>query len=145
MRVYGIDILGIAEHRTAGQGHFHLNGGGVIVFSGRDRPGQSGVGFYSVKVASASNIEKCLLRYNPVGDRIMTVSFRFFYIQVYAPNSAADEKDTEAFYGLLAKILKDVKSRDMVVIMGDFNAKVEFRQHLGEKDQVCSLATFSVL
>ena len=74
-------------------------------------------------------------------NRIMTVRIQskpvnITYVQVYAPTSPTDKKDTEAFYELLAKTLKDVKSRDMVVITGDFNANVGFRQHLGEKDLI---------
>ena len=43
---YGIDVLGIAEHRMARQGHFRLAGGGVLYFSGREKSGLSGVGIY---------------------------------------------------------------------------------------------------
>ena len=42
----GVDILGIAEHRWPGQGHFRPSAGGLMVYAGRTRGGQGGVGLY---------------------------------------------------------------------------------------------------
>ena len=46
-------------------------------------------------------------------------------IQVYAPNENEDNTEKDLFYEELNTIIKDhKKSRDQLVIMGDFNAKV---------------------
>ena len=38
-----VSILGLAEHRWPGSGHFKTSCGGLLVYSGRERAGLSGV------------------------------------------------------------------------------------------------------
>ena len=46
-------------------------------------------------------------------------------IQVFAPNENEDNTEKDLFYEELHTIIKEhKKSRDQIVIMGDFNAKV---------------------
>ncbi|GFR65375.1 craniofacial development protein 2-like, partial [Elysia marginata] len=45
-------------------------------------------------------------------------------MQVYAPNSDYPDEKIEAFYDDVSKTLKLAKSSDVVIVMGDFNAKV---------------------
>ena len=66
----GVDILGIAEHRWPGQGHFRPSAGGLMVYAGRTRSGQGGVGLYLNQKAS-----KSLLGYHPVNDRIISIAY----------------------------------------------------------------------
>ena len=70
-----------------------------------------------------------MLGYHPVNERIMTIRFQarpfnLTIIQVYAPTSVADEEDVDVFYDQLQEIYDNVPSSDMIVCMGDFNAKV---------------------
>ncbi|GFS10879.1 craniofacial development protein 2 [Elysia marginata] len=46
-----VDILGIVEHRWSKQGHFSPKNGGTFIYSGRDKPGQSGVAIYLNELA----------------------------------------------------------------------------------------------
>ncbi|GFS09706.1 endonuclease-reverse transcriptase [Elysia marginata] len=119
-----IDILGIVEHRWSKQGHFSPTNGGTFIYSGRVKPGQSGVAIYLNELA-----RKYLLGYNPVDDRILYVqlkgtSHNISLIQVYAPTSASTEEELEGFYQKLQNVIDKCPSSDVKLIMGDFNAKV---------------------
>ena len=80
-----VDILGLAEHRWAGCGHFSTCCGGKLIYSGREKSGQSGVAIYLSKSTAKSPIG-----YNPVNDCILTIRLHgqaknITLIQVYAP------------------------------------------------------------
>ena len=66
-----IDIIGMAEHRWQGKGHFTSRCGGKVLYSGGERAGQNGVAIYLSKRAAQS-----LMGYNPVNDRF----FFFFFV-----------------------------------------------------------------
>ena len=46
-------------------------------------------------------------------------------IQVYAPTSNAEEAEVEQFYEDLQDLLKLTPQKDILFIIGDWNAKVE--------------------
>ena len=45
-------------------------------------------------------------------------------IQIYAPTSAASEDDIEDFYGRLQDLIDTVPREDVLIIMGDWIAKI---------------------
>ena len=45
-------------------------------------------------------------------------------IQIYAPTSAASEYDIEQFYGRLQDLIDTVPRGNVLIIMGDWNAKI---------------------
>ena len=55
-----LNVLGICEHRWKGQGHFTTKNNSKVIFSGKDKAGQGGVGM--ILESTTSN---CLLGYNP--------------------------------------------------------------------------------
>ena len=50
--------------------------------------------------------------------------FNIIVIQVYAPNSKAEEAEVERFYEDLQDLLELTPKRDVLFIIGDWNAKV---------------------
>ena len=50
--------------------------------------------------------------------------FNITVIQLYAPTSNAEEADVERFYEDLQDILKLTPQKDVLFIIGDWNAKV---------------------
>ena len=54
--------------------------------------------------------------------------FNLSIIQVYAPTSASSEEEIEAFYNDLVDAYKQCGSQEMVMVMGDLNAKVGTEQ-----------------
>ena len=50
--------------------------------------------------------------------------FKITVIQVYAPTSSADEAEVEQFYEDLQDLLELTPKKDVLFIIGDWNAKV---------------------
>ena len=50
--------------------------------------------------------------------------FNITGIQVYAPNSNAEEAEVESFYEDLQDLLELTPKKDVLFIIGDWNAKV---------------------
>ena len=56
--------------------------------------------------------------------------FNITIIQVYAPTSNAEEAEVEQFYEDLQDLLELTLPKDVLFIIGDWNAKVEVKKHL---------------
>ena len=69
-------------------------------------------------------------------DRMISVCFQgkpfsITVIQVYAPTSNAEEAEIERFYEDLQDLLELTPKKDVLFIIGDWNAKVEeVKKHL---------------
>ena len=95
----------------------------TIMYSGGDNHTR-GVGIMINK-----NINKAVLGYWPVSDRIIMMKiqgkpFNIAIVQVYAPTSASTDDEIDEFYNLLESTIDQVKSNEVLVVMGDLNAKV---------------------
>ena len=118
----GTDILGIAETRYTGEGKVRLDGYTFIYSGGNEH--QHGVGFL-VK----SSVEKSILGYWPLSNRNIMLKlkakpFDISIIQTYAPTSTHTDEEVEEHYEEIDKMLKEVKSTDVLLVIGDFNAKI---------------------
>ena len=56
--------------------------------------------------------------------RLQGKSFNIRVIQVYAPTSNAEEAEVEWFYEDLQDLLELIPPKDVLFILGDWNAKV---------------------
>ena len=56
--------------------------------------------------------------------RLQGKPFKIMVIQVYAPNSNAEEAEVEQFYEDLQDLLKQTPKTYVLFIIGDWNAKV---------------------
>ena len=117
-----IDILGLAEVRWKGAGEF-TSDGYKMLYSGGDQH-HRGVG-----IMLSPDLAKTIKGYWPVSDRIMVTTlnakpFDISIIQVYAPTADHDDTEIETFYEEIDKTMKQLKSTDIKIVMGDFNAKV---------------------
>ncbi|XP_063594245.1 craniofacial development protein 2-like [Penaeus indicus] len=70
-----------------------------------------------------------MIRFWAISERVLLVKlkghpFNLSIIQVYAPTSEHTEEEVEAFYEEVEQAKKQCKSQDIVMIMGDLNAKV---------------------
>ena len=68
-------------------------------------------------------------------DRMISVGFQgkpfnITVIQVYAPTSNAEEAEVERFYEDLRDLLELTPQKDVLFIIGDWNAKVGSKKHL---------------
>jgi len=70
-----------------------------------------------------------LLSYKVVSDRLMYVRikakpFNLSFFQAYAPTMAATEEEADDFYTRLREEIVSAPSQDMLLMAGDFNAKI---------------------
>ena len=124
-----IHIAALSEVRFAEQGCLREDGAGYALFwSGKNKDERrlSGVDFM-VKTSIARKLQNL-----PVGhsDRIMSLRLpiqdnKFATIlSVYAPTLQAETGVNEAFYRDLHNLLQQIDSKDKLLILGDFGARV---------------------
>jgi len=121
MERYHFDILGLAEMRWTASEEMH---GCKVIWSGNEQKHEAGVGFLLSKRA-----REALLGNKPVSDRVMVARFQaqpfnMSVVQVYAPTSDGTNEQVEQFYADLETTLDDIPKKDIVIIAGDWNAKV---------------------
>ena len=73
--------------------------------------------------------EQALLEWKPISDRIIYARFFSRYvklsiIQVYAPTNEANVEDKDNFYEQLQTVVDSVHKHDILLVMGNLNAKV---------------------
>ena len=122
---YNLDILGVSEVRWTGTGKRRLASGHTIVFSGRSDVQHS----EGVALLLSRKTEKALLEWKPFGSRLLKARFHSKYTTLsvlvcYAPNEDANAEVKDAFYDQLQTAVESVHAHDMLLILGDLNAKV---------------------
>jgi exonuclease III len=123
MNCMDIDILGISEMKWIGSGHFR-SANNTVMYSGHNMHRKNGMGMIIV-----NRVSKSLIRYKAVNDRIIYIRVRahpvnITFVQVYAPTTSAEAADIEDFYNDLQVALNETLKRDVLIIMGDWNAKI---------------------
>ena len=67
--------------------------------------------------------------FNAISDRLAIIRlqatpFNISIIQVYAPTTDHSDEEIEVFYNNLQNVIKTVSKKDILVIQGDWNAKI---------------------
>ena len=123
MNRYKLDIIGLCETRWTKHGEEKRDGASLI-YSGKDSLHSHGVGLLMNKTSRRS-----LLTWEAISERIMTARFqgthtKMTVIQVYAPINNATDACKEDFYNTLQAIVDKTPRHDLILLMGDFNAKI---------------------
>ena len=123
MKRLKLDILGVAEVRWTGADSIKLPEGGCFIYSGGQEH-KHGVG-----VMLNKRTEECLTGFYAISERVLLVRlkgkpFDVCVIQVYAPTSAYDDAEVDQFYEEVMKAKQQCKRHDIILVMGDLNAKV---------------------
>ena len=116
-----INILGISELRWTGMGEFNSDDH-YIYYCGQESLRRNGVAIMVNK-----RVQNAVLGCNLKNDRRISVHFQgkpfnITGIQVYAPTSNAEEAEVEWFYEDLQDLLELTLQKDVLFIIGDWNA-----------------------
>ena len=117
------DILGISELKWTGMGEFNSDDH-YIYYCGQEPLRRNGVAILVNK-----RVQNAVLGCNLKNDRIISIfyqgkPFNTTAIQVYASTSKAEEAEVERFYEDLQDFLELTPKKDVLFIIGDWNAKV---------------------
>ena len=118
-----VDILGISKLKWTGMGEFNSNDH-YIYYCGQESLRRNGVAIMVNK-----RVRNAVLRYNLKDDRMVSVRFHgkpfnITVIQVYTPTSNTEEAEVERFHEDLQDHLELTFKKDILFIIGDWNAKV---------------------
>ena len=123
------DILAISELKWTGTGKFNSNDH-YIYYCGQESLRRNGVALIVNK-----RVQNAVLGCNLKNNRMISVHFQgkpinITVIQVYGPASNAEEVEVEWFYEDLQDLLELTPKKDVLFIIGDWNAKVGSRKLL---------------
>ena len=118
-----IYILGISELKWTGMGEFNSNDP-YIYYCGQEFLRRNGEA-----IIVNERVQNAVLGCSLKNDRMISVCFQgkqfnITVIQVYAPTSNAEEAEVEQFYEDLQDLLELTPPKDVLFIIGDWNAKV---------------------
>src|SRR5574341_2281907 len=118
-----VDILGISVLKWTGIGEFNSDDH-YIYYCGQESLRRNGVAIMVDK-----RVQNAVLGYHLKNDRMISVHFQgkpfnIMVIQAYAPTSNAEEVEVERFYEDLQDLLELTPKKDVLFIIGDWNAKV---------------------
>ena len=123
MAKVNIDILGISELRWTGMGEFNSNDHCIY------NCGQESLRRNGVAITVNKTVRNAVLGCNLKNNRMISVHFQgkpfnITVIQDYALISNAEEAEVEQFYEDLQDLLELTPQKDVLFIIGDWNAKV---------------------
>ena len=122
-----IDILGISELKWTGMDEFNSDDH-YIYYCGQESLKKNGVTLIVNK-----RVRNAVLGCNLKNDRMISVHFQgkpfnITVIQIYVPTTNAEEAEVEWFYEDLQDLLELTPKKDVLFIIGDWNAKVEVKR-----------------
>ena len=118
-----IDILGISELRWTEMGEFNSDDHYIYYC------GQESLRRNRVAIIVNKRVWNAVLGCDLKNDRMISLHFQgkpfsITVIQVHAPTSNAEEAEVERFYEDLQDLLEPTPQKDVLFIIGDWNAKV---------------------
>ena len=118
-----VDILEISELKWTGMSEFNSDDH-YIYYCGQGSLRRNGVAIMVNK-----RVQNAVLGCNLKNNRMISVclqgkAFNIRVIQVYAPTSNAEKTEAEWFYEDLQDLLELTPKKDILFILGDWNAKV---------------------
>ena len=118
-----VDILAISELKWTGMGEFNSDDH-CIYYCREESLRRNGVAIMVNK-----RVRNAVLGCNLRNDRMISVHFQgkpinITVIQAYAPTSNTEEAEVEWFYEDLQDLLELTPKKDVLFIIGDWNAKV---------------------
>ena len=121
---YRWSVLGLCEVRWRNSGETTTQDGHKLYFSGKEDRPEKGVGFLVHKDA-VNTVIGC----QPISSRLITIRlratpFNITVVQAYAPTTDYDDEKIEGFYEQLQEVVDQIPKKDILIVQGDWNAKV---------------------
>ena len=118
-----VNILGISELKWTGMGEFNSDDHYIYYC------GQESLRKNEVAIMVNKRVRNAVLGCHLKNDRMISVHFQdkpfnIMVIQAYAPTSNAEEAEVQRFYEDLQGLLDLTPKKDVLLIIGDWNAKV---------------------
>nr|VZH89072.1 unnamed protein product [Spirometra erinaceieuropaei] len=115
---YNVDVCCLSEVRLPDSGSREIK-----IPGSRDSSRRHGVA-----IALSQQADLALLAWEPVNDRIAYVRLKGHFtnisiVAVYAPTSAAEQHDKEAFYSQLQALVERLPRHDLLIVAGDWNGR----------------------
>ena len=125
-----VDILRISELKWTGMGEFNSDDHYIYYFR------QEFLRRNGVAIMVTKRVRNAVLGCSLKNDRMISVRFQgkpfnISVIQVYASTSNAEEPEVERLYEDLQDLLELTPKKDVLFIIGDWNAKVGSRETPG--------------
>ena len=122
-----IDILGISNLKWTGMGEFNSDDHYIHYC------GQESLRRNEVAIIVNKRVQNAIVGCSLKNDRMISVHFQgkpfnITVIQAYAPTSNAEEAEVEQFYEDLQDRLELTTKKDVLFIIGDWNAKVRSQE-----------------
>jgi len=117
-------VIGLAEVRWLGNGELTTDDGHKIWYMGEKDRHKNGVAFMVHKDSTRSVMECCPLNSRMISIRVAARPKNMTIIQVYAPTSDHTDEEIEEFYDQLEQLIAKTPKKDILIIQGDWNAKV---------------------
>jgi len=141
---YHWNIIGLCETRLKNMGEIAIDEGHKLYYSGREDKHLEGVGFLVHR-----DILDTVMECRPISSRLMTIRiraapFNITVVQVYAPTTDHDDNVIEDFYSHLQETIDKTAKKDVIIIQGDWNAKLGQDAQVSWKGtcgQSCNLTT----
>ena len=118
-----VDILGISELKWTGMGEFNSDDHSIY-YCGQESLRRNGVAIVVHKRVRNAVLGCNLKNYRMISVHVQGKPSNITVIQVYAPNSNADKAEVELFYEDLQDLLEQTPKKDVLLIIGNWNAKV---------------------
>ena len=124
MSRYHWNIVGLCEMRWKNFGKMSTDDGHNVYLGGEEGKHEDGVGFLVHK-----DVMGAVLGCQPVSNRLISIRlrpapFNITIKQVYAPTSGHDDSEVDHFYQQLQEAIDQTSKKDILVVQGDWNAKV---------------------
>ena len=117
-----VDMVGLSETRRPGSGDISSRGF-TYYWSGMS----NGARLRGVAIAISSKLQSSVVEVTPVDERIMRLRMKhtlgfMSVVAVYAPTEMCETDEKEMFYAKLNSVLDQCPRRDVLIVLGDFNA-----------------------